>query len=89
MEDLGRRTALETQNALEAKIGNFADLKNIPLAITISRGHKNRGSSTSIDREFQGGLNDMSCAALKLTFAMSGAFFIFNNTFFGYYYSTR
>ncbi len=52
------------ENALEAKIGNFADFKNIILAITISRDDKYRGCYTSVDREFHGGSNDVSCAAL-------------------------
>ncbi len=69
------------QNALEAKVGNFADFKNILLAITISRIGKYRGCYTSINREFQGGSNDMSCAVLKRKFEKPGIFFIFNNGF--------
>ncbi len=69
------------ENALEAKIGNFAHFKNTLLAITTSRDDKYRGSYTSIDREFQGGSNDMSRAVLKRKFEKSDVFFIFNNGF--------
>ncbi len=51
------------------------------LVITISRGGKCRGCCTSIDREFQGASNDMSCAALKRTFEKPGIFYIFNYGF--------
>ncbi len=63
------------------KSGIFFIFNNGFLAITISRGNKCRGSYTSIDREFQGGSNDMSCAALKRKFEKSGVFFIFNYGF--------
>ncbi len=56
-------------------------LEELFLAITISRGDKCRGCYTSIDREFQGGLNDVSRAALKRKFEKPGVFFIFNNGF--------
>ncbi len=48
------------ENALESKIGNFLDYQKSYLAITISRGKKSMWSYTSLDREFQGGSNDMS-----------------------------
>ncbi len=63
------------------KLGVFYIFNNVFLAITISRGDKCRGSYTPIDREFQGGLNDISCAALKRKFEIYGVFFISNNSF--------
>ncbi len=69
------------ENALNSKIENFLDYQKSFLAITISRGCKSRGSYTSIEREFRGGSNDMSCAALKRKFEKPGVFFIFNNGF--------
>ncbi len=42
---------------------------------------KCRGFYTSIDREFQGGLNDVSRGALKRIFEKPDVFFIFNNGF--------
>ncbi len=63
------------------KSGVFFIFNNGFLAITISRGDKCRGSYKSIDREFQGGSNDMSCAALQRKYEKLGVFFIFNNGF--------
>ncbi len=63
------------------KSGVFFIFNNGFLAITISRGYKCRGYFTSIEREFHGGSNDMSCAALRRKFEKSGVFFIFNNGF--------
>ncbi len=51
------------------------------MAITISRGQQNMGYYTSVDREFHGGSNGMSCAALIRKFKKPGVFFIFNNGF--------
>ncbi len=51
------------------------------LAITISRGHKYRECYTSIDSEFRGASNGISCAALKRKFEKSSVFFISNNSF--------
>ncbi len=50
------------------------------MLITISSDEK-ISVCTSIDREFQGGSNDMSCVALKCKLEIYGAFLIFNNSF--------
>ncbi len=49
------------------------------MAIIISHDDKYRGYYTSIDREFQGGLNDISCAVLNRKFEKLGVFYCFNN----------
>ncbi len=63
------------------KSGVFFTVNNGFSAITISRGDKCRGCYTSIDREFQAGSNDMSCAALKRKFEKPAVFYIFNYGF--------
>ncbi len=63
------------------KLGIFFIFNYGFLVITISRDDKYRGCYTSIDREFRGGSNGMSRAALKRKFEKSGVFSIFNYGF--------
>ncbi len=59
----------------------FIIFNNGFLVTTISRGEKCRGWYTSVDREGEGGSNDMSCGAMKRKFEKPGVFFTFNYGF--------
>ncbi len=63
------------------KSGVFFIFNNSFLVITISRDDKDKSSYTSIDIEFQGGSNGMSCVALKCKHEIYGAFFILITVF--------